>query len=145
MRLTRFSDIGLRSLLYLGTRDGPVPTSELAPRLNVSREHLKKSVKALEQMGVLTSTRGRAGGFSLTSKPSRVRIGEVLRAMESRSPLVECFGPDSSCPLTARCPLAAALDEAQDAFYAALDDYTLQDLLTAGRPLSWSTLQGAVQ
>lgn len=138
MRLTRFSDIGLRALLYLGANGGSVSTGELAPKLNVSREHLKKSAKALEQMGVLASTRGRSGGFALAAPAKSVRIGAVLRSMESRSHLVECFGTGSTCPLTQRCPLATTLHEAQEAFYAVLDRYTLQDLLTADEtPLAW--------
>lgn len=130
MRLTRFSDIGLRALMYLGACRETVSSVELADRLNVSREHLRKSVQALERLGVLSSTRGRHGGYALAQPAGTVRIGAVLRELEVPA-LVECFGPDSTCPLTGVCPLASALEEAQAAFYAVLDQYALEDLLMA--------------
>lgn len=132
MRITRFTDIGMRGLMQIGTRTEPVSTVELARCLNVSREHLKKSTTALEQLGVLRATRGRSGGFSLSRPAHDVRIGTVPRALESGSALVECFGEESTCPLTDNCPLASRLAEAQDAFCRVLDRYTLQDLLRAG-------------
>ena len=132
MRFTRFADIGLRGLMHIGTRTEPISTVELAGRINVSREHLKKSTRALEQFGFLTVKKGRNGGYSLARPAHTVRIGTILRALESRSALVECFGEKSTCPLTDNCPLARTLVEAQEAFYRVLGQYTLQDLLRSG-------------
>jgi Rrf2 family transcriptional regulator, nitric oxide-sensitive transcriptional repressor len=134
MRLTRFSDIGLRALMYLGAHAGrTVPTAEISNAMNVSHDHLMKCLQALDALGVVRGTRGRGGGFELSAAGRSIRLGDLVRRLEPSLALAECFEPDSSCPLTGSCRLADALGEAQRAFFAALDRHTLADLLLADR------------
>jgi Rrf2 family nitric oxide-sensitive transcriptional repressor len=134
MRLTRFSDIGLRALMYLGAHPGrTVPTAEISDAMNVSHFHLMKSLQALDALGVVSGTRGRGGGFSLSRKGTSIRLGALVRRLEPSLALAECFEAESTCPLTGDCRLAGVLSEAQRAFFDALDRYTLGDLLEADR------------
>jgi Rrf2 family transcriptional regulator, nitric oxide-sensitive transcriptional repressor len=134
MRLTRFSDIGLRALMYLGAHPGrTVPTAEISEAMNVSPFHLMKSLQALDALGVVSGTRGRGGGFSLSRKGTSIRLGALVRRLEPSVALAECFEPESTCPLTGDCRLAGVLGEAQRAFFDALDRHTLDDLLAADR------------
>lgn len=150
MRLTRFTDLALRALLVLAADPGRVVSStELARRLNASRDHLLKGLQALDARGLVTATRGRGGGYALAPGvgsesraegappvPSRppVSLGELVRSLEPTLALAECFESGSTCPLTGECRLAQALDEARDAFFAALDRYTLADLVAGDLP-----------
>ncbi|MDH3204971.1 MAG: Rrf2 family transcriptional regulator [Gemmatimonadota bacterium] len=135
MRLTRFSDIGLRALMYLGAHRGRlVPTQEISERLNVSRDHLMKSLQALDAMGLVAATRGRGGGFSLRSEGSSIRLGDLVRSLEPSLALAECFEAVSTCPLTGDCRLSGVLAEAQRGFFDILDRYTVGDLVQADRP-----------
>ena len=43
-------------------------------------------------------------------------------------PVVECFGTNTSCLILPACGLRAPLAEAQEAFFATLDRYTLADV-----------------
>ena len=132
MRLTRFSDIGLRALMYLGAHPGrTVPAAEISGAMNVSADHLMKSLQALDGLGVVRGTRGRGGGFSLSRAGRSIRLGALVRSLEPSLALAECFEPGSRCPLTGSCRLAGALHEAQRSFFDALDRYTLDDLLEA--------------
>jgi Rrf2 family nitric oxide-sensitive transcriptional repressor len=135
MKLTRFSDIGLRALMYLGAQPGRVtPTGEMSERLRVSREHLMKSLQTLAALGLVTGTRGRGGGFSLSTAGTAIRLGTLVRSLEPTLALAECFEPESTCPLTGNCRLAGVLSEAQHGFFDVLDRYTLADLLASDRP-----------
>ena len=134
MRLSRFSDIGMRALLLLAAEPGRVmATTEMAVRLRVSRDHLAKSLQALQGADVVRSTRGRDGGFSLRASPDSLRLGQLVKRLEPSLALAECFEPQSTCPLTGRCRLAGVLAEAQVSFFDTLDDYTLADLVHADR------------
>jgi Rrf2 family nitric oxide-sensitive transcriptional repressor len=53
---------------------------------------------------------------------------EVVRSMEDDLALVECFA-NGNCVITPTCHLRGILDEALAAFLAALDRYTLADLI----------------
>jgi Rrf2 family nitric oxide-sensitive transcriptional repressor len=80
--------------------------------------------------------RGRGGGLALAMPPERVRIGEVVRAAEGGALPAECFDRErNTCAITRHCALRHVLKEAVDAFHAALDRYTLADLVREPRAL----------
>jgi Rrf2 family nitric oxide-sensitive transcriptional repressor len=134
MRLTRFSDISLRALMYLGAHDGrSVSAAEMSERLRVSKDHLMKSLQALASLGLVAGVRGRGGGFRLARAGTAIRLGGLVRSLERSHGLVECFGEASTCPLTGGCRLAGVLREAESGFYDVLDGYTVGDLLAANR------------
>lgn len=133
MRLSRFTDIGLRALMYVGAHGGRVSSGEIAEAFSVSRDHVTKSLQALVGLGVLESTPGRNGGYSAAGDLGELALGNVVRALEPSLEMAECFGPESTCPLTSRCELATAVDRAQRSFFETLDEYTVADLVQGTR------------
>ena len=132
MRLTAYTDYALRTLMYLATnRDRLVTISEIADVHGISKNHLMKVVHQLGRSGVVESIRGKGGGVRLARDPRDIRIGQLVRASEGNSPLVECLSPESNtCRLVPACRLMSILIEAFDALYESLDAYTLADLVT---------------
>jgi Rrf2 family nitric oxide-sensitive transcriptional repressor len=130
MRLTNFSDYCLRLLMYAAVRqDRLITVEEVSETYNVSRAHLMKVANRLTKAGFLKSVRGRTGGLTLAKLPSKIGLGEVIRATEPDFTLVECFGARSECVITRSCRLRGILHEGRDAFDAVLDKYTLADLM----------------
>jgi Rrf2 family nitric oxide-sensitive transcriptional repressor len=111
MRLTSFTDLGLRALMRLaGEPDRLFTTDEIAREFKISRHHLTKIVRELGAAGVVATQRGAGGGFRLARPPEEVSIGEIVRLLEARQPLVECFREDGgSCVLVPQCRLRGAL------------------------------------
>ena len=130
MRLTRFSDYSLRVLMYAATQGERLITiEEVAKTYRISRTHLMKVCNQLTKAGFLRATRGRSGGLTLARPPSEIGIGAVLRLTEPDFALVECFGGGKDCVIASRCRLQGVLHEALAAFLAAIDRYTLADLM----------------
>lgn len=148
MRLTQHTDYAIRVLMYAAsrwTRDGNEALSsihEIAEAYGVSENHLMKVVHRLAQEGLLHTQRGRNGGLRLAKDPALTRLGGVVRLIEDDMALVECFGTGSTCPLSAGCLLAGALEEARKAFIAALDQHTLADLVPRARAREIIALTG---
>jgi Rrf2 family nitric oxide-sensitive transcriptional repressor len=66
----------------------------------------------------------------LARPPEKINIGEVVRGTEENLALVECFDrATSDCRIEPACVLKGILSRAVDAFFAALEGYTLADLL----------------
>ncbi|NIA55708.1 Rrf2 family transcriptional regulator [Massilia sp. TW-1] len=133
MRLTRFSDIGLRVLIYLeraGERPHPVTVAEIGKQFDIPLNHLVKVVGQLAKLGWVQATRGRNGGLRLAADPATLTIGQVLRKLEGEdNELVDCDGTD--CALKLDCQLRGMLRTGMRAFYDAMDGYTLAQA-TAG-------------
>lgn len=130
MRLSRFTDLGLRALMYLGSRPGRASASRIAGAYGVSRDHMMKVLQTLTDLEILEARVGRSGGFRLVADPTTLRVGDVVRKLEPHMELAECFGHDSRCPLTPDCRLREALTHARDAFLERLNDYTVADLVS---------------
>jgi Rrf2 family nitric oxide-sensitive transcriptional repressor len=131
MRLTLFTDYAFRTLIYLGAHpDQVIPASAIANAFGVSSDHVAKAAKWLTQRGYIGTQRGKTGGLRLARPPSSIRIGQLVSETEPNMELLECFNAKNNrCPLTPSCRLKKALHEARRAFVAALDEYTLADLL----------------
>lgn len=83
----------------------------------------------LVHAGFVKAIRGRSGGIALARQPDDISLASVIRATEPQCPLVDCAG----CQLLLGCILPRILDEAERAFAAVLDRYTLGDLLRGKR------------
>lgn len=129
MQINRFTDLGLRVLMYLTVeaRSKPVTVTEIAESFGVSRNHLVKVVHRLGKLQWLTTTRGKGGGLALARPAATYRLGDVVRELEGRSTLIDCSSPP--CALWQGCHVKSALDEALDAFYDKLNHYTLADVV----------------
>lgn len=140
MKLSLFTDYALRVLIHLGREpDRRVAIADIGAAHDISRNHLGKVVQRLEQAGHVNTFRGRGGGLELAVPARDLRIGVLVEEMENLD-LVECFSADGRCPLTGRCTLQVALEQARSAFLDALNRYTLADLLVHGnRPVRLPT------
>jgi Rrf2 family nitric oxide-sensitive transcriptional repressor len=130
MQLTQFTDYSLRLLIYLARlpEPGMATIAEIADYHQVSRNHLVKVANSLANQGFIISTRGKGGGIQLARPAYTIGVGDVVRQTEQNMNLVECFDmPNNHCRLIRNCFLKAMLYEAQRAFMAVLDKYTLAD------------------
>ena len=138
MRLTRFTDYALRTLIYVGVRHPELCSiKDVGERYGVSQNHLTKIVHGLGRAGYLETVRGRGGGIRLGMEPSQINIGEVVRRTEPDFQIVECFGPETgTCCIEPVCALGPILEEAMAQFMSVLDRHTLEDLIASKKLLA---------
>lgn len=127
MRLTAFTDFGLRTLMRLaGAPERSFSTDQIASEFRISRNHLTKVVQELARGGYLTTRRGASGGIRLAKPADSITLGEVVRFLEQRYAIVECFRADGgACTISADCRLKSRLAAAREAFMLELDKTTL--------------------
>jgi Rrf2 family nitric oxide-sensitive transcriptional repressor len=127
MQLTRFTDLGLRVLMYLcdAPAGQPITIAEVSERFEVAHNHLTKVVQFMGQQGWLVNVRGKSGGMRLARPAGDYRLGELVRLLERSHELISCTEPP--CTLHGRCALKGLLNRGEQAFYATLDQFTLVD------------------
>jgi Rrf2 family transcriptional regulator, nitric oxide-sensitive transcriptional repressor len=131
MRMTAFTDFGLRALILLADRpEAILSAAAIADHFHVSRHHMAKVLQELASAGYVESIRGPQGGVRLARDPRDIRIGDVVRSLDKDQPLVDCFRTDGGdCVLLPRCRLKAMLARAKQGFLRELDRFTLSDCL----------------
>jgi Rrf2 family transcriptional regulator, nitric oxide-sensitive transcriptional repressor len=129
MKLTQYSDLGLRLLMYLALRHGETSTiQEVSERFAVSKNHMVKISHQLTKSGLIESLRGRNGGVRLARPPDNFD-------------LVECFNPGQNrCVISDVCKLSGVLDRARTAFFTVLRDVSLADLVSNSAALNKTLL-----
>lgn len=130
MRLTSFTDYGLRALMRMAsdpTRG--FSTTELAEEFDLSRHHLVKIMQCLSRAGIVVTKRGGGGGATLARPAAKIRLGEVVGWLEEEQSLVDCFMPGGgTCTIRSYCRLKARLRAAEAAFIERLNASTLADI-----------------
>jgi len=129
MQITKFTDLGLRVLMYLSQEvNGQVVTiHEIAQQFNVPRNHLIKVVTRLNKLNWISTTRGRSGGLKLGANANQLKLGNILKELENKTSLINCNDPP--CALSGRCNLKEILDHGLNKFYEEMNQYTLQNIV----------------
>ena len=130
MRLTSFTDYGLRMLMRMASAPGrPFSTAELANEFDLSRNHLSKIMQRLARGGIVETRRGGGGGAVLARPVAELRLGDLVALLEEDQAIVECFGVVvPHCTIDGRCRLKARLRSAEQAFLSDLNRSTLADI-----------------
>ncbi|QYH36632.1 Rrf2 family transcriptional regulator [Salinibacterium sp. M195] len=130
MRINAFSDVCLRIIMLLSaTPESELKTSRvIAGQIDTPYNHVSKAIIKLRELGLIESVRGRSGGVRISGAGRRATVGWVLRQLDVRADLADCETPDGVCPLIDGCGLRAALRNAREAFYSALDDVVISSL-----------------
>lgn len=129
MRLTSYTDYALRVLLFTGAADTTVTIATISEAFGISKEHLRKVVHSLAQLGYLSTTQGRNGGITLAKPPAEINIRVIVEQFETTL-LVECFDPaTNTCRIDGMCGLKHVLQKAQKNFLETLGTYHLSDLI----------------
>lgn len=111
----------------------PVPTAELAAAFEIPGPYLNKQLQALVRADILTSTRGKRGGFALARPLDRITLLDVVDAIEGTEPAFRCteirrcgIGAGAArAAFTTPCDVAASMHAAETAWRAALAARTL--------------------
>ena len=93
------AEYALRTAVFLTERreQGPVVASELATSLGIPANYLSKILHQLAKDGLLTSQRGKAGGFHLAKPPEEIRLVEVIAAFDPMDAERRCLLGRSAC------------------------------------------------
>ncbi len=127
MRLNKSTSHAIRILVDCAQAgDDLVKVADLSGRLGITMQNVFKIVHILSRAGLITAMRGRYGGVRLTRPASEIRVGDIVRAMESTALELEA-GERRSDVLVAR-GVNVVLDSALEAFIGILDQHTLADL-----------------
>lgn len=132
MRVSREGEYALRAMIELSLRygDGPVPVAEIAKREAIPRAFLQQILRQLKQAGLVQSTRGASGGYSLLRRPERITLAEVLREIDGPLAPLSCVSAwaHRACGRERSCGLYRVMLDVRNAIAGILESTTLADV-----------------
>jgi Rrf2 family protein len=131
MKLSAKSRCGARILIDLAYyhNQGPEQVGNISKRQNISVKYLEQLIRPLKKAQLVKSVRGPKGGHVLEKKPEDITLGQVVRLLEGRDGLDECYCNEEKCSLTDTCRLRLSWHQAVNEFYKKLDQTTIADLI----------------
>jgi Rrf2 family protein len=84
MRISARCDYACRALLELSLHwpdKAPVHIQKISENQDIPERYLVQILIQLKRLGLVTSSRGKEGGYSLAKSPDDIRLGEVMRAI----------------------------------------------------------------
>jgi Rrf2 family transcriptional regulator, iron-sulfur cluster assembly transcription factor len=120
-------EYGLQAVLYLSTRNrGEVVSSdEIARKLNIPKEFVSKILQSLTESGIISSKKGKSGGFILAKDPSRIRLIDIVAAIDGLAMFNTCVLGFPNCNPDKPCPLHDKWGELRTIAYGMLTDETI--------------------
>jgi len=135
MKLSAQEEYGLRCLLQLARtqKSGESLTlSQIAGQEGISSANAGKLMWILTKAGLVVSTRGTKGGYSLALPASEIRLNQVIRVLEGEPTESHCksyAGVLDACIHTGDCGIRPVIVELHQIVDNALADITLSQLL----------------
>jgi Rrf2 family protein len=135
MKISAQEEYGLRCLLQLaraGTIGESLTLSQIAGLEGISQANAGKLLWILSKAGLVQSTRGIKGGYTLARPASEIRLNQVIRVLEGEPAESHCksyAGVLDACVHTGDCGIRPVIVELHQIVDNALADITLSQLL----------------
>lgn len=106
-----------------------VSLRSVAERQSISDKYLEAIVKPLVMAGVLTSVRGKNGGYQLARPANEITAGDVIRAVEGDIAPIPCSNPEGErCQRKSSCRTARFWTGLENVVDSYLGSVTIADL-----------------
>jgi len=122
--------------------EGPIAGKDIARRQNISLPYLDQLMSRLRKSGLVRSVRGPQGGYLLARSPARIRVGDIVRALEGPMQFSYCLEDDGgirTCARAESCVSSILIKKLNARIMAALDKTTLRDLCREAKAVSCPT------
>lgn len=140
--ITQKMKYALKALLVLAdeaaTETAEALTIEaIASRSGAPKRFLEHILLDLRKTGIVASTRGRAGGYSLLKAPRDISISELLRHIDGPIAPLPCLSRKAyqrceDCESEETCRIRKVFAEVFWSYLVLIDSLTLEDMLRSG-------------
>jgi Rrf2 family protein len=134
VRITTWAEYGIICALHLARRsaDGPVTGREIAAVERLPADYVEQILLRLRRAGIIRSTRGAHGGYSLARPAVAVSVRDVIAASEHSTFDLHCVSHPvgaERCSDSGNCSIRPVWVLLQQKIDEVLESVNLEDLL----------------
>jgi Rrf2 family protein len=136
MQLTRAADYAVRVMVHLATLppEKRAFLPDLAMATAAPESFLSKVMQTLTRAGLITSRRGKAGGFAMLPCGREATMREVIEAIDGPISLNVCLNGGKDCERKSWCPAHPVWARAQRAMIDVLIGVTVSAMASKALP-----------
>lgn len=100
-------EYGLQAILYLASRKDKeyLPAKEIAEDLKIPKEFISKILQSLVEFNIVGSKKGKNGGFFLAKNPNKIRLIDIVEAIDGLEVFSNCILGFPNCSSKTPCPV----------------------------------------
>ncbi len=141
MKLSTRARYGVRLMLSLSLNygKGPILLKDIAKKEEISEKYLSLIIIPLRGAGLVNSSRGAYGGYTLAKEPSKITVKEIVDVLEGDC-LVNCINDSSACTRISTCAARDIWVLLGEKISETLQSITLEKLARMSREKTENTL-----
>ena len=129
MQVSKTLDYAVRSLVHIAEGEDVVSTIKgISSKQHIPQNYLAKIMRKLVQRGILTSSPGPEGGYSLKRQTNEITLKDIYEAIEGDMQLVDCMDKGEICELFDACNQRTVWDHLQLNTLNFLANISLKDI-----------------
>ena len=130
--LSGTAEYALRAVVHIAQQPhgDPVRAVDLADAVDVPRNYLGKILHELARAGILTSTRGKNGGFQLAVPAEKLQLLQVVSLFDRVSETRRCILGRRECSDSDPCPAHGKWKAASEEISRFFQSTTIADVLS---------------
>jgi FeS assembly SUF system regulator len=130
LRISKLTDYATVILAQLAAADGARRTAaEVAADAGLAAPTVAKVLKELQRAGLVSSSRGSRGGYTLARDAALITAADIIDAVEGPVALTECASHENHCGLEKSCRVSSSWQRVSLAIRGALAEVTLRQLI----------------
>ena len=130
LRLSKRVDYALMAMKHLAQKPGAPSTSarDIAEQYDIPIELLAKVLQRLVRTGLLVSTQGTRGGYTLSRPSAAISVADVIQAIDGPLTVTACSTEKVSCEQYSKCNIRDPLWQIRERIAATLDTVTIAEM-----------------
>lgn len=113
-------------LMAVSVHDSVFPAEDISKKLNIPKEFISKILQSLTDSGIVESKKGKSGGFKLAKYPSKIKLIDIVEAIDGLESFNTCILGFPKCSSENPCPLHDKWGELRTKAYEMLSQENLE-------------------
>ena len=128
---------GLKAMIHLARFEGPCLAAEIAAQNQIPRKFLDAILLELRNAGILSSKKGKGGGYHLARPADKITAGQIIRILDGPLAPIACasrtaYRKCTDCPDENACGVRDLMLDVRDAMALILDRTSIAALSVRG-------------
>ena len=130
MKTSKKTDYAIHALIILAKNfNQELSVEEIAEIENVSSSYLAKVMQKLSGAGIVSSSEGKKGGYSLTKNPKNIDLASIVKVLEENKNIFNCVDEVHGCEIRDRCKIHSVFTKAYQKMLEELSKTTIDEIL----------------